>query len=122
MSQKSNIEKARESWGETLPDWVAVLAEHCDIKSQAAIAADVGYSTTAVSQVVTNKYPGDYGAVKKAVEGALMGQRINCPVLGPMRGNRCLEHQKTPYSNANSLRVKLYKACRSGCPHSRLEG
>lgn len=113
------IERAQISWGDSLPDWVHVLAEACTTRSQAAVAAALGYSPTVINQVIGHKYPGHLDDVRRAVEGALMGHTVHCPELGDMRADVCLRHQNAKFSASNHLRVRLFKACRSGCPHSK---
>jgi hypothetical protein len=43
-------------------------------------------------------------------------------VLGEIGAHICLEHQKRAriFSAGSSLRVALARACKGGCPHSRL--
>ena len=53
--------------------------------------------------------------------GALMGETVNCPALGPIGRDRCLAWQKKPFSDASSIRVQVYRACRAGCVHSKLK-
>lgn len=43
---------------------------------------------------------------------------VDCPVLGTIDRGRCLDEQAQKYSSANRTRVQLFRACRSGCPHS----
>lgn len=45
---------------------------------------------------------------------------VHCPILGELAADRCLTTQLEPFSAANPLRVALYRACRGGCPNSRL--
>lgn len=114
--------RAKESWG-TPPAWVLALAEECDArKSQAKVARRIGYSPTTVNQVISRTYKGDLAAVEAAVRGAFLGERVDCPVLGPLPRDRCLNHQRQPLIATNPERVRLYRACRNGCPHSRLGG
>ena len=116
----SSLIKASEAWGDKMPDWVHTLASCCDQSSQKSLSRQIGYSTTVVNQVIGNKYPGDLSAVKQSVEGALMGHTVDCPELGEMKANICLENQSRKFSSTNHIRIRLYKACRNGCPHSRL--
>ena len=46
---------------------------------------------------------------------------VNCPVVGEIAKDRCLNHQAAPFASTNPQRVSLYKACRGGCSHSALE-
>lgn len=112
----------RAHWGDEAPDWVVRLAEECDRDSQSAVARRIGYSPAVVSHVLKARYPGDLAAVEKAVRGAFMAGTVDCPVLGPIAGNDCLQNQRRPFSAANAQRLRLFKACRSDCPHSRLKG
>lgn len=113
------VQRAASSWGEP-PDWVLELAEQAMATSQGRVAKRIGYSGSVVSQVISNSYAGDLERVETAVRGALMHEVVGCPILGVMARNRCLDWQAKPFSNANSLNPKMHRACRSGCPHSRL--
>lgn len=118
----SAIERARAAWGDALPDWVRVLAEQCDASSQAKVAKRVGYSPATVSYVLKARYAGDMRAVEKAVRGAFMAATVDCPVLGALPSNTCLENQRRPFAATNHIRVQLYRACHGGCPHSKKAG
>lgn len=120
MSAPSILERARAAWGGTAPAWVEALALACDGSTQSQVAQRIGYSPTVVSQTLSNQYNGDLTAVQTAVEGAFMGATVGCPVLGSLGADLCQQHQRAGFSSANPLRVQLYRACRSGCAHSRL--
>jgi hypothetical protein len=111
---------AREAWGDRLPDWVLELAEEATRTSGTAVAKRLNYSGAIVTQVVRRKYPGNLARVEGVVRGALMGATVQCPILGEIGRNRCLDEQKKPNSGTSSIRSKLYRACRGGCPHSRI--
>ncbi len=78
-------EVARQHWGEPLPDWIARLAEECEATSQRQAAERIRYSAGLVSNVLRNRYTGDMAGVEEAVRGALMGDTVTCPELGPSR-------------------------------------
>lgn len=105
--------------GTDAPDWIVVLAEEASRTSATAVAKRIGYSASAVSSLISGKYPGDIGKIEAKVRGALMGATVECPVLGELTRDRCLGEQDRPFT-ANALRSRLYRACRNGCPHSRL--
>lgn len=111
--------RARAGWGEP-PQWVVALAEHAMATSQRAVGDLIGYSGSVVSQAISNTYPGDIDRVAEKVRGALLQEEVTCPVLGPVRLNDCHAWQKKPRSTANSLNIRMFRACRSGCRHSRL--
>jgi len=100
--------------------WRETLALQCGQRSQARVAATIGYSAAVVNQVLAGTYKGDLAAVQKAVEGAFMGATVDCPVLGVIPSNRCLEEQRRPFAATSPNRVRLYRACRAGCPNSRI--
>lgn len=117
-----NIARAEIAWGETMPDWVHVLAEACNMESQAAVAKRIGYSGSTVNQVLANTYAGDLDRLEQIVRGALMAETVICPRLGETSRDVCLGWQRRPFSTASSNAVAMYQACRSGCPHSRIPG
>lgn len=49
-----------------------------------------------------------------------MHATVACPVAGELRMHHCLQNQRMPFAATNPQRVRLYRACRAGCPHSRL--
>lgn len=116
------VAKAQAAWGESLPDWVLALASECDRTSQNTASKRIDYSSAAVSQVINGKYNGDLRAVEQAVRGALMAAIVACPVVGDLAADTCLSHQKTPWAPHNPQRIAFWRACRSGCPHSRIGG
>lgn len=109
------LETARECWGEDLPDWVEALARECAATSQNQVAKRLERSSTLISQVLRAKYPGDLRAVEDLVRGHLMAETVACPSLGALPLHECRSwmakaHQ---FQNTNSLRVRMYRACRT---------
>jgi len=99
-------------------DWITVLRETCAKRSQAKVAERIGYSATVVNQVLKGTYKGDLKAVQRAVEGALMGLTVDCPVVGEMPRNRCLEFQRQRFAATNPMRVQFALQCPT-CPNRR---
>ena len=100
------------------PDWIISLQAACNERTQAAVSLEIGYSKTVVSQVLNGVYPGDLGAVEQAVKGALMNAVVECPVLGEMRMDACLENQRKPFKPINHISVSLFSACQI-CANNR---
>lgn len=98
--------------------WVTALREACAASSQLQVAARIGYSAAVVNAVLAGNYSGNLERVQRAVEGALMAMTVDCPVIGELPRQRCIEHQRTPFTATNPARVALYRACRGGCPHA----
>ncbi len=99
-------------------DWLTVLREHRDAHGNGPTAAKIKYSATTVSQVLSGKYLGDIKAIKQAVEGALMGMTVDCPVIGDLPRNVCLDYQRRSFAATNHVRVALSRACPT-CKHRR---
>lgn len=114
------IEVARDAWGNDLPAWVEALALEASRTSGAAVARRISYSDAVVSSVIANKYKGRLDNVEARVSGALMGVTVDCPVLGDIARDRCIDEQGRPFSSSSSVRARLYRACRNDCPHSRM--
>jgi hypothetical protein len=103
-------------------EWIAELRiqstpskEHPE-RSQGAVAKRVGYSTTVINQVLKGTYQGDLSRVQRAVEGALLGATVECPVLGELARQRCIEYQRRPFTPTNPMNVALWRACPK-CPN-----
>lgn len=116
------VEKATAAWGVDMPDWVLVLAETCQKLNQSTVAKRLDYSPAVVSSVLSNSYRGDVARVESMVRGALMAETVDCPVLGGIQRNICLDWQSKAYAATSSHRVTMFRACRDNCPHSRISG
>lgn len=103
-----------------MSDWIDVLKQVSEHSSQSAVATRIGYSAAVVNQVLKGTYKGDLISVEDAVRGALMGAVVDCPVIGEMPRNRCIEHQRrgAHFAPTNPLRIQLYRACPT-CEHNR---
>lgn len=114
----SRLRSARKAWDGQPPAWVEVLAQSVDRgKSLGELAGIVGYSKTALSQILTNKYPGNLGRIGLAIETHLAGATVICPLLGEILVSECDANQAREFSAASSARVALWKACRK-CEHN----
>jgi hypothetical protein len=99
-------------------DWLTVLREQCKSTSQAAVAKLLSYSPAVVNQVLKGTYKGDLARVQRSVEGALMGLTVECPIVGEIPRNRCLEFQRRDFAATNPFRVQLSRSCPT-CPNRR---
>jgi hypothetical protein len=121
-ARTSVSDRARAAWGGDIPDWVLALAKACDESSQSAVAKRIGKSGALVSTVLNKAYGAGLTAVEQVVRGALMSATVDCPAVGEMPADLCITHQRETWSPHNPQRIALYRACRAGCPHSRLGG
>jgi hypothetical protein len=118
-SDKSFVTKAQAAWGDAVPDWVAELAIIADAEGLDGAGKRLGNTGSLVSGVINNKYGGNLGAVEERVRWALMSQTVDCPILGEIDRNRCLEEQQEPFRATSAFRAQLFHACRNGCPNAR---
>jgi hypothetical protein len=114
------LAKAKAAWGAALPDWVETLALEANRTTSAKAARRIGYSGGLLTGVFGKKYNGDLVRVEAKVRGALMSATVVCPVVGEIGLDRCLNEQKMGNTGASSIRARLYRGCRGGCPHSRI--
>jgi hypothetical protein len=98
------------------------LAEECAGSSQGKVAGKLGRSPALVSHVLRGNYKGDMAAVEDVVRGKLMRATIQCPALGELSTASCRDWMALSrnYSNENSERVRMYRACRR-CPRMTKE-
>lgn len=102
--------------------WLDALRSACAQRSQSAVARQLGVSTGMISQALKGLYKGDVDRLRTLVEGVLQTQTVACPVLDNLPKNKCLEYQaRDPkLTFGNPVILQFYRACRSGCPHSKL--
>lgn len=113
---------ARAGWGSELPDWIVALAEECTRINATEVGRRLGYSTAVITSVVLNNYRGSLAKVEAKVRGAYMGAVVECPVLGEIERDRCETEQERKHFGTSANRARLFRACRAGCPNSRLKG
>lgn len=102
-------------------EWLLVLEAKVRSSSQAKIARELGVSPTMLNQVLHGKYKGLIANIRTRVEGKYLRRSVECPAAGCISVDTCQENQARPFSSTNPQRVRLYRACRGGCPNSNLE-
>lgn len=111
------VEIARASWGEDMPEWVTRLASECAASSQNRVARRLGVSGSLISSVLRAKYGGSLANIRDLVEGHFMNGSVECPGLGQIRTHVCAAWRRKArdFVASNTLRVRMYRACRA-CP------
>ncbi|WP_304635510.1 LacI family DNA-binding transcriptional regulator [Pseudoalteromonas sp.] len=106
----------------TTDSWLGILQAEVERQGMRTVAQKLGVSKATVSQVMNGKYKASTRTIQKRVEGVFMASVVDCPILDEIPINICLEHQARKFAATNHVRVALYKACRNGCPHSKICG
>ena len=104
-----------------MTDWIASLRSECERTTQTAVARRLGCSPSTVNQLLKGTYKGDLVRFETIVRGELMRETVSCPVLFEITKRRCLDEQSRPFAATNPQRVATWRACRSGCPQSRIK-
>lgn len=118
--EPTSLIKAQRCWNEAAPDWIVALAIECDRTSQRRAARRLGISESTINRALSNSYGASLASIEEKVRGSLMGKEVTCPVLGLIGADRCQREQRMPKTFSSPIRVRLHKACRSGCQHSHL--
>ena len=107
---------------ETKEKWMRALRDAIAAHGLTATARQLGVSPSMISQAVKGVYKGNIARLQTLVEGSLLTETVSCPVLGDLAKHKCLQHQERPlaFATANPIKAQLYRACRAGCPYSRL--
>ena len=101
------------------PEVKDALAEACKPpSSQTKVALALKVSTSVVSQLLTDKYPGDTPTMAERIQGLYMSATVQCPVMGELGRNHCLEYQRRPAAFTNPTRAALNQACKT-CPNRK---
>lgn len=112
MKRGSCEERAEACWGPA-PSWILALARACDRSSQTKAAADLGVPQSYVSWALRADRKECWRRVEAAVRARLMGEVVECPILGELALDRCREHRR---STGRAL-GPVEKALREACPH-----
>lgn len=113
-----NVLTVQRLWGAHPPEWILALADACDRSSQGKVAHQLGVSPTQINQALHNSYAGRMDLLEQRVRGELMKATVVCPVLGVISTRKCLDEQRRPFSSTNSMRLQLFRACKT-CPNRR---
>ena len=108
--------KIRQCW-ERPPDWIVALACACDRTSQSAVARMLGMNSGYVSYALRNQRPQYHRPVEDAVRGKLMGETVECPVLGEVDQALCARHRKSRIRPIGPEQKRLRATC-PGCIHN----
>ena len=107
---------------ETQEKWMRALHSAIAERGLTAVARQLGVSPSMISQAAKGVYKGNIARLQTLVEGSLLTETVSCPVLGDLAKHKCLQHQERPiaFATANPIKAQLYRACRAGCPYSKL--
>jgi hypothetical protein len=122
LGKTSFLDKAREAYGDALPEWIEELARYADANTAAAAGRKIGVSGSTVSQILSNSYGArDWGGIEARVRGELMRETVVCPVLDEITKGYCQDEQAKHFTGTSATRTALFHACRGGCEHSRIK-
>lgn len=97
----------------TRDEQLELLKNKVAATSQADVARALGYSASAISQVLMGKYQGDDATILQKAEETYGSSTVICPVKGEIPLAKCAEHKARPFAATNPERVRMYKACRN---------
>jgi len=102
------------------PAWLRTLQKECNRKSQAIVARELGVSPAVINQALKSTYKGRVNRIKSLVEGRYMGATVECPVIGEIPLDRCMDFQtrRNQFAATNPIRVQLHMTC-PACPNSQ---
>lgn len=95
-------------------EWFAILSERVSQSNAKAVAAELGYSKTALSLILNGKYKGKPDCLRDKVIFRFV--RVNCPhqkQVIPMY--ECVGLAHSPAPTHNPIKMQQWRACQS-CP------
>lgn len=115
-----NVARAKDAWGDELPNWVLKMAEDCNRTSQSKVGRRLGVSASLVSQTISRKYPGDMTRIRELAQGEYERATVPCPVLGEIAPLACRRWQAKAerLRTGNNQNARMFRACRI-CPHCK---
>jgi transcriptional regulator with XRE-family HTH domain len=94
-------------------DRMRLLQKAVTDQGQSAVARALGYSVSAINQVLHGKYRGSKDNVLQRVAEVFGTGKVRCPVMGPVNLSRCAAERAKPFAASSPQRVRLYFACRT---------
>jgi hypothetical protein len=92
-------------------DRMSLLEKAVAEKGQSAVARALGYSVSAINQVLHGKYRGSKDNVLQRVAEIYGTGKVRCPVMGPIHLSRCAAERAKPFAATSPQRVKLFFTC-----------
>ncbi|MBJ7537181.1 hypothetical protein [Marinomonas transparens] len=103
-------------WGSEPPHFIVLLADAVAQSSRATVARQIGVSRSAVSTLLSNRYPSKTtNKIERKVVEAL--GRVDCPTLGDITSARCHRVRIRPFMSTNSQTIAQFRAC-ANCPNN----
>lgn len=102
----------------TQSDRMDLLRRAVAAHGQAEVARRISRSSSALSQVLNDKYAGDPGIILELVEAEFGDSVVSCPILSEIPLSTCIEERNKPFRATTSQRVRLFRACQS-CKNNR---
>jgi len=104
------------AWGTPPPYFIVLLEAAARQTDKNTAAKRVGVSRTAVSLLLSNRYPSkSLTKIEAKILNAL--DKVQCPVLGTLENSDCQKNRELPFASTNPQRVNLYRACQQ-CPNN----
>ncbi|MBD9499972.1 helix-turn-helix domain-containing protein [Pseudomonas sp. PDM17] len=99
------------AWGEQPPQWVCLLAAEVEQTNRTRAGERIGMSRSAVSLVLSNRYPSpSTSAVERRVVAALGA--LDCPAQGePISLIECQSYREKKAPTHNPQAMQQWKAC-----------
>ncbi len=107
----SNLARARLAWGNDLPQWVRILASHCDATNQRIVGEQLKKSGGYVSRILSAKYTGSYEEAEKLVRAALAAEDVACPIWGSIPLKSCMSLRRPKARATNSYERLHARSC-----------
>lgn len=115
-------DKVEVVWGLDMLDWVCEFVGFVSCISLNVVVWCFGYLLLIFSQMLVNKYFGDFERLVDMVCGVLMGEIVICLVLGDIGWDVCFVWQVKLCVVINVICLWVYKVCWFGCVYFRLRG
>lgn len=113
----ANMQSALAAWGDTMPNWIRLLAAACDLTNQRDVGEKLGKSAGYVSRVLRNIYTGNMAEAENLVRATFGGEDVLCPLWGPIPLASCMRNRrrKTPPRNQSH---HLHRRTCPTCPNN----
>ncbi len=99
----------------TANDRMKLLREKITERGQAQVARELGYSASAINQVLHDKYQGSLDNLLERVAEVYGSESVDCPMQGEIPLGKCAAERRRPFAATNAQRVRQWRACRN-CP------
>lgn len=107
----TNLDRAVAAWGDTMPDWIRMLANAADRTNQRAVEIKLNRKGGYVSKILNRRYAGSYEEAETLVRVTFGSDQVECPIMGSIPLGSCVRNRRRRSPPVNQMHHLWARSC-----------